>query len=135
MVKYKTTLKQWIQSTFPKPTHIVYQLIRGIASGINSIHESGIAHLNINTTTILIDIESDGFLYTKLSDFGYAHVLETPALRQFEGKSNKAVPHSYFPSPELINQNIQDNKIVMKIDLFAFSGVLYELIVKKLWSV
>lgn len=93
--------------------------IFGIAAGMAYVHQHDIIHRDLKSENVLLDEK----YYPKIADFGFSKVFEEGSQNQINQTMNVGTP-VYLP-PEIIVDN--DFHYSNKIDVFAYSIILYEL--------
>lgn len=93
--------------------------IFGIAAGMAYIHQHNIIHRDLKSDNVLLDEN----YYPKIADFGFSKVFEEGTQNQINQTMNIGTP-IYLP-PEIIVDH--DCHYSNKIDVFAYSIILYEL--------
>ncbi|KAL6653662.1 hypothetical protein ACP70R_008586 [Stipagrostis hirtigluma subsp. patula] len=90
-----------------------FEIIQGLARGLQYLHEQNIVHMNVKPTNILLDSEMN----PKIADFGIARILDETEIRD----SNIVGTVGYMP-PEYI----LEGTLSTKYDVYSFGIVLLE---------
>ncbi|KAL6653665.1 hypothetical protein ACP70R_008589 [Stipagrostis hirtigluma subsp. patula] len=93
-----------------------FQIIQGIAQGVQYLHERHIVHLNLKPSIILLDSDKnpkigDSLLYTRLKD-GNDWFRTSATMRGLTG----------YIAPEYVDEGI----VSLKCDVYAFGSILLE---------
>ncbi|KAL6908108.1 hypothetical protein ACP4OV_002278 [Aristida adscensionis] len=92
-----------------------FQIIQGLARGLQYLHEKNIVHMNVKPTNILLD----SGMNPKIAGFGIARILEEPVIQD----SSIVGTVGYMP-PEYILEGI----LSRKYDVHSFGIILLETI-------
>ena len=65
------------------------------------MHKNGFIHRDIKPANILIDIQMDGYMICKISDYGFSSCLDT---RDSTGKITGVIGSPYYMAPEVIKK-------------------------------
>lgn len=93
--------------------------IYGIASGMNYLHSKNIIHRDLKPDNILLDSN----YYPKITDFGFSKIFDSESAN-FQSMNGGTIP---YMAPELFTENRYDTKV----DVYAFSIIVYEIITEK----
>jgi hypothetical protein len=91
-----------------------------LAEGLLYLHRNNIAHLDFKCENCLVFAESGGYTTAKIADFGFSKEFRT---------NNDRINYCgtpYFIAPEIWNGVPRGD--FCKIDVYAFGGVLYQLL-------
>jgi serine/threonine protein kinase len=98
---------------------IMYKIMSGLLNGINFLHQSGIAHLDIKPDNVVCDAEMN----PKIIDFGFAYQFYNSASYPFPGVTGTAE----YIAPEMIKYN----SISRKADIYSYGVTILELVTKR----
>lgn len=97
-------------------------IIKDIAKGLSFLHHSlpshKVPHANLRTSNVLIHQDDQGFLHSKLTDFGFFHLLSAK-----KSVENLAISKT----PEFV----QGKKLTHKADIYCFGIIILEIITGK----
>jgi serine/threonine protein kinase len=100
--------------------HGLRRFAAGLAEGLLYLHRNNIAHLDFKCENCLVFAEVVGYMIAKIADFGFSKEFRT---------NNDRINYCgtpYFIAPEIWNEVPRGD--FRKIDVFAFGGVLYQLL-------
>jgi serine/threonine protein kinase len=98
-------------------------LADGMFRGLHAAHLAGLVHRDVKAANVLVDL-AEGRLVPKVSDFGLARALDTPA-RAKETRAGTQMGTPGYMAPE----QYRDAKSVdARADVFSLACVLYELV-------
>ncbi len=110
------TLRDLIRSRGPLAPAEALRVLRGVAAGLDAIHEQGIVHRDVKPANVLLG--RDGTV--KLADLGIADVADRTRIT-----SADAVVGSFgYMSPEQLNGEVPSRAM----DVYALSAVAYEML-------
>jgi serine/threonine protein kinase len=116
---------------------LVTHFILDIASGISALHQNDLSHSDIKTANVLLDIDTEGFAYCVLTDFGITQVLSLNlVVNGFNVANIRGLSYPYA-SPETFKRQkaksvLSDSPETFKAgDVYAWGSILYELLTRK----
>jgi serine/threonine protein kinase len=117
------TLYDFIRNKKVKSDHQASRLFYQIVSAVKYCHEKGVAHRDLKTLNVLLDIENN----IKICDFGLCiYFIGKEKVKTFFGSP-------CYSSPECLQHVEYD---AQKADVWSLGVILYELIVGKLpWCI
>jgi serine/threonine protein kinase len=117
----------------PLPVDKALELCRQIAEGVESAHEKGVIHRDLNPANVKVDPEGK----VKILDFGLAKVFEeeidpadisqSPTLTEEMTRAGVILGTAAYMSPE----QAKGKPVDKRADVFAFGCLLYELLTGK----
>jgi serine/threonine-protein kinase len=113
------SLRDHLRKQHTVPAGEAARLAAQVAAALAEAHELGIVHRDLKPDNILLQTE-DGRLDTRLTDFGIARVLNTPALTT----PNAVVGTPHYMSPEAFHGATASPAA----DVYALGVLLYELV-------
>ncbi|HEU4348099.1 MAG TPA: serine/threonine-protein kinase [Actinoplanes sp.] len=113
------SLREHLRKHHTVPAGEAARLASQVAAALAEAHELGIVHRDLKPDNILLQIE-DGRLDTRLTDFGIARVLNTPALTT----PNAVVGTPHYMSPEAFHGATANPAA----DVYALGILLYEMV-------
>jgi serine/threonine protein kinase len=125
--------------------HISKQLIlsftSNICSGLQALHQNGLAHSDIKGANVLIDVDDDGYAFCVLTDFGITQVLSLSHVVSGFNITNITGLSKAYGSPEAFarkssKRGFTDKPAVFKAgDIYSVGAVVFELMTRKCpWS-
>lgn len=110
-----TTLHEHIKRNGALQTNDVLRIGRQIATGLRAAHDKAIVHRDVKPGNILLE---DGIERVKIVDFGLAQVIFERSEITSQGQT-LGTPRYMAP------EQIEDNRVDERADLFSFGCVLY----------
>jgi serine/threonine protein kinase len=138
IMKYypRGSLDKWIDSkSTVKTKRLVLRFLQNISSGLMAMHNAGFAHCDLKPQNVLLDEDETG-LFCCLTDFGITQIVDETTLlvKDFEVTSINGLS-IHYAAPELfarfrsaIRASDVPGEIVIKVDLYALSIVMFELL-------
>lgn len=108
------------KQTSPIPVKTIQSFMRGILTGLKTIHKKNIVHRDLKPNNVLINGET-----AKLADFGYAKEIN-PA-----ESSRKGVYLSYYRPPEIYIMRKAGRGYGIHADLWAAGCIFMEMFTRK----
>lgn len=112
---------------------LMVHFISDIAVGIDALHQKDFSHSDIKTANVLIDVDSEGFAFCVLTDFGIAQVLSLNLVVNGFNVTNIRGLSFAYAAPETFarqksKQVLGDKPEVFKAgDVYTFGSVIYEM--------
>lgn len=96
------------------------------SKGVEYLHRHDIAHCDIKSSNVLLDISKQDELIVKLTDFGLSMIKnETESsLSNADFVKNAGTPR--YSAPEVLRGELLDAKAMKKTDMYSLSLVVYE---------
>ena len=120
------TLREWIVSQRTRPAEIcareILNLAIQISEGLKAAHARSILHRDIKPANIFITSNND----VKILDFGVAEILHVGATAEGDSQTETGYPCTGTPA-YLSPEQILDETLDERTDLFCFGSVLYEM--------
>ena len=104
-----------------------YQIIRGMSDGLDYLHQKEVAHCDIKSTNILLDIPEDGVV-AKISDFGLSMMKYETETSQSVAKVVQGVGTPKYSAPEVLAGDELDLVAMCKADVYSMAVVAWEVI-------
>ncbi len=104
-----------------------YQIITGMADGLDYLHQKSVAHCDFKSTNILLDIPQDGVV-AKISDFGLSMMKNETETSQSVAKVVQGVGTPKYSAPEVLDGVELDQAAMCKADIYSMSLVAWEVI-------
>ena len=103
--------------------------IYGIASGMSYLHANNIIHRDLKPENILID----GYLFPKISDFGYSKAIIDMKMIEYQSSLVCSSAPSIKGTPIYISPESLSKEIYTKAnDVYAFSILVYQILTLKM---
>jgi serine/threonine-protein kinase len=111
------TLKKFCHRDYLLPISNVVQILFIVAKALDYAHKKGVIHRDIKPSNIMINKAG----YVKITDFGIAKV-----------KSEQTAHQGIVGSPSYMSpEQVRDQKVEYKSDIFSLGCVMYELLTAK----
>lgn len=111
-----TTLREFCQKDNLLPLKRVSEVILSVCDALDYAHRQGVIHRDIKPSNIMLDQEGA----VKISDFGIAQMTE------------KTVRFGIYGTPSYMSpEQLKDEEITVRSDIFSLGCVLYELLTGK----
>ncbi|XP_033642895.1 serine/threonine-protein kinase A-Raf-like isoform X2 [Asterias rubens] len=104
-----------------------YQIITGMSDGLDYLHQKEVAHCDIKSTNILLDIPEDGVV-AKISDFGLSMMKNEAETSQSVAKVVQGVGTPKYSAPEVLAGDELDLVAMCKADVYSMAVVAWEVI-------
>ncbi|XP_071802211.1 uncharacterized protein [Asterias amurensis] len=104
-----------------------YQIITGMSDGLEYLHQKEVAHCDIKSTNILLDIPEDGVV-AKISDFGLSLMKNEAETSQSVAKVVQGVGTPKYSAPEVLAGDELDLVAMCKTDVYSMAVVAWEVI-------
>ena len=115
------TLRNFIK-THEFDLHRTLKFIKQLGSAIQSMHENGIIHRDLNPRNIMVDKNGD----LKVMDFGVAKIIGVEGLT----RDGQVVGTTDYMAPE----QARGERVDERADIFSFGVIIYELCTRRLPS-
>lgn len=119
------SLRQIIYDQGQLPVWLALEIVMQICDGLGEAHGAGIVHRDLKPDNILIQERTDRPDWVKIVDFGIAQLSDSTEKLTEEGMIVGTVE---YISPE----QLQDNVIDGRADIYALGIILYEMLAGKL---
>ena len=104
-----------------------HQIIFHMADGLAYLHKETVAHCDIKSTNILLDVPEDGVV-AKISDFGLSMMKNETETSQSAAKVVQGVGTPKYSAPEVLAGEYLDQRAMCKADVYSMSLVAWEII-------
>ena len=100
-------------------------ILRETSSGLQYLHGKKIAHCDMKSQNVLLDIDTEGTSSMKIADFGLS-MIKSDAETSEERVQN--VGTARYSAPEVLRGNELSAKDMMKADIYSLGLLVYEVL-------
>ncbi len=128
------SLSNWFKNKEPKTKFHVLALSHDIASGVMSMHQKGVVHLDLKPDNVLLDLNSHKRPMCVLTDFGISQVIteDIMTVKQFQVAEIRGLSYAYA-APERImhfRKKIEycNRDVVFSWDVYSVGIIMFEML-------
>ena len=121
-------IQKWISKNGPVPPRLAVEIAIQALSGLEALHQMGIAHRDISPENIMLSQDYQGKLLSKVIDFGIAKQLSDAESGQGLTQTGMFLGKLKYASPEQAGFLKEGEQLDSRSDLYSFGIVVYEML-------
>lgn len=100
-------------------------IVREIACGLKYLHSKQIAHADMKSNNVLLNIFDDDIASVKITDFGLSMMKSESETSSSENKLVRYIGTPKYMAPELLRGEFLNRGDMMKADVYAFGLIMF----------
>ena len=123
-----TNIQKWVAANGPMPPRVALEIAIQALEGLQALHQMGVIHRDISPENIMITLDHQEKLLSKVIDFGIAKQLSDEGGGQGLTQTGMFLGKLKYASPEQAGFLKEGEHLDARSDLYSFGIVLYEML-------